>query len=596
MAQVKPVNKKKMTKSALVATVISVVILVSFVVAILASTGLFVRMQSGASTENFKINGSMIHYFAQSAFTNWYENDYYQMLVDMYGDYASLFYQYGVGPYNLSISASDQIYDQATGKTFADLFVEVANDHVTRLLNLCEKAREDSNVNYAEIEAEAKENAKNTLDSLEASLSNSGYTLDTYVSSYINKNMNASDLEKCLIIENVASIYATKAYDKIYEDLTSKEKLDYFEKNIGAFFTAEYLGYTVSSPNTVEFPVAEDYEGGEESKAYKAAKEAAGDSEEKAPKAEDYVGGENSNAYKAAYEEAVAAKAENDKQAAIDKALIAELEKATSAEQFKRIILTHKFDEVFESAYDSIASKLKDSKPSDSELETYKNNIKNLVIEAVLGGKSNIDVELVLGENATEWEKQKSTLPATIITKLNSTLSGVEQTASFAVTSNLGQKLFGGVKAEYGVPYKSYEVQGTNAKVGDVWSEDTLVSNKNSIVKAIEIYKDRLNDPEYDKEEMEAAIESLETSLKDAEDEIANVSKTGHYTYTAFFVTEAAHREEAKVRDVGHILFSVDSSITTNTSNTFKTSDEAKAAIDALYEEHKGKAVDGVVT
>ena len=324
--------------------------------------------------------------------------------------------------------------------------------------------------------------------------------------------------------------------------------------------------------------------------------EAAGDDEDKAPKAEDYEGGENSTAYKAAYEEAVAAKAENDKQAVIDKALIAELEKATSAEEFKRAILAYAFDGAFESAYDAIVSKLGESEPSESELESYKNSVKNLVIEAVLAGKSNIEAELVLGDDATEWEKQQSTLPTTIISKLNTTLSGVAQTATFSVTSNLGQKLFGGVKAEYNVPYKSYEVQGTNAKVGDVWSEDTLVANKNSIVKAIEIYKDMLNDPEYDKEEMEAAIKSLEESLKEAEEEIADTVNTGHYTYTAFFVTEAAHREEAKVRDVGHILFSVDSSITTNTSNTFKTSDEANEAIEALYKEIEAEAVDGVVT
>ena len=70
MAQVKPVNKKKMTKSALIATIVSIVILVAFVVSLVASSGLFVRIQTAASSDNFTVNGSMMSYFA---------NSYYQM-------------------------------------------------------------------------------------------------------------------------------------------------------------------------------------------------------------------------------------------------------------------------------------------------------------------------------------------------------------------------------------------------------------------------------------------------------------------------------------------------------------------------------------
>ncbi len=596
MAQVKPANKKKMTKASLIATVVSVVILVAFAFTLVSSTGLFARMTNGASSDNFEINGAMIDYFAQVALQNWYNGEYMEEMYNTYGDYYQLFLQYGLGPFNPNVAYDEQVYDALTGKTYADLFVEKAEAHVARILNLCEAAKADSKVNFAELQAEAEEYAESSIATLEETAKKNNTTLPVYISAYYGANMNENDLKNCLVLEHLASDYATIVYDRYYDNMTAEEKEEFFLDNIGSFFTAGYLVYTVSNPETVEFPVAEDYEGGEESKAYKAAKTAAETNKTDAPNAEDYVGGANSKAYQTAYAAAEAAKAANEAQKAIDMEIINKLGNAKTAEEFKAIIVESEYSDAFDAAYDAILSKLGESKPTDDELAQFKATIKNQVIEAVLAGKTDIEAEKVENENATEWEKQQGTLPATVITKLTSTLTSATQTTTFSITSSLGQKLFGGVKAEYGVEYKPYEVQGTNAQVGDVWTENTMESNKGSIEKAIEIYEDMLKDEENDADEIKASIETLKKSLNDAKDEIANTSKTGHYAYSAFFVTEAAHREEAKVRDVGHILYQVDSSITTNTATTFKTSDEAKVAAVAVYEELKSKAVDGVVT
>jgi hypothetical protein len=105
-----------------------------------------------------------------------------------------------------------------------------------------------------------------------------------------------------------------------------------------------------------------------------------------------------------------------------------------------------------------------------------------------------------------------------------------------------------------------------------------------------------LNEEDADEKSINESILSLEKSLEDAEKTLAEVGKTGHYTYTAVYVTEAAHREDAKVRDVGHILLSVDSTLKENTSTSFKTSDEAKAAAQLIFNSLNSKATDGVVT
>lgn len=598
MAQVKPANKKKTTKGSLIATIVAIVLLVAFVVSLMSATGLFVRMKSGAETKNFNINGAMMDYFAQAALENWYNGEYVQEMQEMYGDYAQLFIQYGLGPFNPQKSYKEQIYDEKTGMTYADLFVEKANDYVARLLNLCEAAKADSSVNFAELEAEAEEHAKESLKSIEQNAKSNNMDFTTYIRQYLGRNLSKGDLEKCLIIENIASHYAEAKYDQVFDNMTDGEKVEFFKENIGSFFTAGYLGYTLSNPKTVTYPVAEDYEGGEESKAYKAAKEAAektnadAETEEdkvELPKPEDYVGGKENAIYKDLLAKAEEAKAANEAQKAIDKAIIDSLGTAKTADEFKSIVLEANYEKAFKTAYDAL--KLTDeNKPSDEELAQYKADLLNKVIAAAIAGEENIESNAVVGDDSSEWEKGQATIPAKIISSFASTLESLEQTANFSTSSNLGQKLFGGVKAEYGVDYESYETPGTNAVVGDVWTENAMLSNKDSIVNAIEIYKARLDDEDYDKEEMQSAIDTLEDSLEDIEEDIANADKTGHYTYAAFYVTEAAHREDAKVRDVGHILFQV------NENGTYKTALEAEKAANDLLAKIEEKAVGGVVS
>jgi hypothetical protein len=596
MAQVKPVNKKKMTKATLVASIVSIVILVAFAVSMLSSTGLMVRAQNGASSENFKVNGAMLGYFAQASLENWYNGEYMEEMKAAYGDYYQLFLQYGMGPFNPSLPYDEQVYDKETNKTYADLFVEKANEYVTRILSLCEAAMVDSKVNYAEIKAEAEEHAAETIDSIKLAAAANNMDLTAYIRAYLGKDMNKKDLEKCLVLEQIASHYAEAVYDRIKEDMSDARIEEFFKDNIGSFFTAGILAYSFTNPETVTYPVAADYEGGEESAAYKSAKETAEKNKTDLPVVEDYVGGEESKAYKAAYAAAEALKAANEAQMAIDKAVAEQLANAKSENEFKTIILEYEYSDAFDAAYDAIKSKLGESAPTEDELAQYKSTLKNQVIEAALAGKDALDAETVEDENATEWEKQQGTLPTTVIAKLATSLKSAQQTTAYSSTSNLGQKLFGGVKAEYGVPYKSYETEGTNALVGDSWYEDTLVANKNSIAKAIEIYKDKLNEEDADTKAINESIESLEKSLEDAEKTLAEVGKTGHYTYTAVYVTEAAHREDAKVRDAGHILLAVDSTIKENTKTTFKTSEEAKEAAQLIFNSLNSKATDGVVT
>ena len=74
MAQVKPVNKKKMSGPSLAALIVTIAILLGLIISLVVSSGIFVRMQTGASSDNFTVNGSMMAYYANSYYQNWSSN------------------------------------------------------------------------------------------------------------------------------------------------------------------------------------------------------------------------------------------------------------------------------------------------------------------------------------------------------------------------------------------------------------------------------------------------------------------------------------------------------------------------------------------
>ena len=92
---------------------------------------------------------------------------------------------------------------------------------------------------------------------------------------------------------------------------------------------------------------------------------------------------------------------------------------------------------------------------------------------------------------------------------------------------------------------------------------------------------------EASKKTLETSVETYKKNLETAKEKLANVETTNEYSYSAYFVTEAAHRDDHKLRDVGHILFKVDSSKATDPAVSYKTSEEAKAAAEALLEQIK---------
>lgn len=565
-SNVKKLNKKKMGGPAIAAMIISILIIVAFLISLIASSGLFLRMQNGASSENFKVNGSMMSYFTNSYYQSWYSQYYYYIYL-------------GYVDFDPSASLKEQYVDKDKTQTYYDFFAEAAKTQVTQILKYCEAAKADSAVDFSKLESEAKAAADESIKALEASAKSMGYTTDAYIRTNFGENVTKNDVYDSIVLEGIASSYYEIIYDRFYDAVTDADKNTYFGENLAEFVHAAYLTYAIESSVAVPTVTASDYKGGAESKAYlKAVEEATknikaddyegGEESEEYKQAvaaaiaeagivaSDYEGGEGSPKYKAALAEAYAkAKEANEAQMLKDKEIIDKLAVAESEEEFKRIFLEHKYDiNAFNAAYVTAIKDLTDvNKPSEAEQNEFKESIKDAVINAVIEGKTDItDEEEDEAEESAEdkdddtttWEDIKKDLPATIIKSLTSTLTAAEKETEYALKSDVEKWLFGGVKAQFGIEYgEGEDAEGTSAKLGET--------------KAVE--------------------------------EITNTD-TGKYKLTVYYVTEEAHRDETVLRDVGHILFGV------GNYGDFKTADDAKAKADEIYAELLKKANNGIIS
>lgn len=520
MAQVKPTQKKKISGPALAAIIVSIVLIVAMIVSLVASSGIFTRLKNGASTDNFEINGSMLQYYTMSYYQNWYYNNYYYILLGY-----------------IKLDDSKPLSEQYTDSSNTTTFAQGVRDYVEQILKYCEAALADKDFDYDNAKKEAQEYADSSIASLKESARNNSMDLSTYIRANFGENVNKSDLEKAIILQSVASDYADFAYERIWDNMTDERKSEYFLDNLSDFVKAEYMYFSLSQPESPKDIDEKQYEGGKDSDEYKAAVEA-----------------ENERV-----------KLLNEAKKLQDEAFIKQLADAKDVDEFKKLLITYKYDDDFKTAYDTEVKEWLDTdKPSDEDYKAFRDSsVKDAIIEAVLAGKSDItsDDETEEGTDAqadedtdttaseeTKWEKLQKTLAKSVITQINKTVSNATKTTSYAVSTGLGKWLFGGVKDQFGAEYGEDETfEHVSAKENETWTNSTEITD--------------------------------ETKLA-----------YGAYTVSAYITVKPAYRSEELTYNVGHILFKVDS----------KATDEEKAEIEAeakaVLEQIKAKAVDGVVS
>lgn len=541
MAQVKPISKKKLSGPAIAAIIVCIAILLGLVASLVASTGVFFRAKDGASSENFEVNASMMEYYTNSIYQSWYSSYYYYILLGYVTFDASTPLDEQTLP---SIFKDDE---KPNVKTYYDYFADQATTQVTKLLKYCEAAKADGTIDFDDLNSKAVSYADETIKALKESAKSNSMDFTTFLRQNFGEHVNKIDLHNSLVIEYIASEYSNTVYDRFYDGMTDEQKDAYFKENLHEFITAEYLTFTLSQTVSAESVDEKEYI------------------------TDEYPTGKDNPEYLAAVEKAKEdAKKANDLNKVAAKELINKLAKAANAEEFKRILLDEKYEENFKSAYDTAVKNFADAdKPSDEDYKAFMEEVKQQIIDAVINEKDDIyedededdSTESQADEEkaVSKWETAKKELPASVITKLNSVITSATKTATFyedkedfESATDLNKFLFAGVKAQWGVDYADYETKGDNADVNDY--------------------------------------------LLDMEDYEDNADKQaiGAYSYTVYFVTESAHRDEEPVRNVGHILFKVDE--TGKTSGAYTSFDSAKEKAEEVLALLNAKLVNGVIS
>lgn len=430
MGTTKIKNKKKISGGSLAAIIVSVLILLGLILSIVASQGVFMRLKKGASSDNFKVNGSMMEYYFNSYYSNWYSQYYYYIA-------------YGLINFDPSVSLKEQYVYGSDTMTYYDYFKSAVSNQVTTMLKYCEAAKADENIDFAELEKQADKTVDATIDALKQTAKEQNVSLSHLIAQNYGGNVSKSDLKKAIKLVSIASEYSSIIDERFYDSVTDDEIVEYFSAHLSEFITAKYLTYSISSSWAVPTINADDYEGGEDSQEYK-------------------------DALAKALEET---KAKNEEQKLKDREFLDKMAAVKDAEEFKKLILDHEYDSAFSNAYETAVKSFADAdKPSDEVLNAFKEEIKDKVIEAALKGETTIDLghEHEDDEELSKWEETSHTLPKSVISKLSTALSDAEGSASYALKEDLDKFLFGGVKAKYGIEYDEDEDKdGTSAAAGD---------------------------------------------------------------------------------------------------------------------------------
>lgn len=205
----KPTKKQGMPSWAinLITIAVSVVILLSVVVSLVAGNGVFMRMQTALQTENYSVNANVMNYFFRTTYNNFLSQN------STYVSYLGL---------DTNKSLKEQFYlgDVKNG-TWFDNFMDQALTEVKTMLVLCEEA----NKRGIELDETELETIDAEIQMYELYASIYGYTTNSYIASVYGKGMKVKDVRAALELSALASKCSATVSEEILEAIT-KEQID----------------------------------------------------------------------------------------------------------------------------------------------------------------------------------------------------------------------------------------------------------------------------------------------------------------------------------------------------------------------------------
>ncbi|MCQ2430798.1 MAG: hypothetical protein MJ192_10770 [Clostridia bacterium] len=226
------------TKILLIALLVIAVVVV--IVSALKSLGVFGRLNTAVSSDNYSISeNSLCLYKYQTA-----QQEYYTMwLYDAYG-----MTQYGLqqtyGDVNTFINA--MIYNTTVSNPHT--FDEDAYSQAESILTYCEAAREAG----IKLEDEDKASVDEYIDNLKAMADANGVKMKQYLTSWVGSGVSVKDCRKALELNVLASKYAEILNKDMTAAVTDEEVEKYRSENMGTFYSTKFTSYSLPNETLID--------------------------------------------------------------------------------------------------------------------------------------------------------------------------------------------------------------------------------------------------------------------------------------------------------------------------------------------------------
>ncbi len=377
----KTLNVKKQKKGmpswamTLITLVVAAAILLSVAFSLLAANGVFNRMRTSMSSENYKVNTNMMSYYFYNQYQSFYNN------YSSYIDYFSLNSELSLKEQPFGGDGSSTYYDTMLlgefSGTWFDYFMDQTVKSVKTVLIYCEEA----DVRGITLNEDEMKQIDDSIASIAASASSSGYTMTAYLTYMYGPGVKETDVRKAMEYSALAS----KCMNAITEELSAAISAD----RINAEYAANVLDYNMIDYITYSFEV--DYD----------------------TIAKDVLGSDYTDTELKEKEADVLAKY---REAVTEAQVKADALKAiTDPTEFTKYLLNHAATENFDDIY-ATQTVADADKPSDDDFNAIKTAMINKIVEEVMGDVTDASDAATKGEeNATAYEKTVTNTYADIL-------------------------------------------------------------------------------------------------------------------------------------------------------------------------------------
>lgn len=147
----------------------------------------------------------------------------------------AMYSSYGIGNFDTTKSDEEQFYNEGTGQTYRDYFLEEALKNAQQHKALAEEA-----LKAGHTEAEVKESVDAYVDSFKSQAASSGYSYASYLRANYGPYMSVSVFEKLYTRYQLASLAASDKYEELYSSYTQEDLDAYYKDNADSLDTIEY--------------------------------------------------------------------------------------------------------------------------------------------------------------------------------------------------------------------------------------------------------------------------------------------------------------------------------------------------------------------